>query len=84
MRTKWVEARKNDKIKTQLHYAKKGIITQEMEYVANLEYLEPEKENLCEQNGWKPAKMIKSKPNSIMQKKALLLKKWSMLQILNI
>ena len=42
MRTKWVEARKNDKIKTQLHYAKKGIITQEMEYVANLEYLEPE------------------------------------------
>ena len=38
MRTKWVEARKNDTIKTQLHYAKK----------------------------------------------ALLLKKWSMLQILNI
>ena len=42
MRTKWVETRKNDKIKTQLHYAKKGIITQEMEYVANIEHLEAE------------------------------------------
>ena len=35
MRTEWVKERKKDKIKTQLHYAKKGVITQEMEYVAN-------------------------------------------------
>ena len=34
MRSQWVESRKKDTIKTQLHYAKKGIITEEMEYVA--------------------------------------------------
>ena len=39
MRTQWVKVRKDDKIKTQLHYAKKGIITPEMEYVANIEHL---------------------------------------------
>ena len=39
MRSQWVESRKKDTIKTQLHYAKKGIITEEMEYVANLEHL---------------------------------------------
>lgn len=42
MRSKWVESRQNDAIRTQLHYAKKGIITQEMEYVANIEHLNPE------------------------------------------
>ena len=42
MRSKWVESRKNDAIKTQLHYAKRGIITQEMEYVANIEHLDAE------------------------------------------
>lgn len=42
MRKAWVDARINDTIKTQLHYAKQGIITQEMEYVANIEHLNPE------------------------------------------
>lgn len=41
MRTLWVQQRAQDSIRTQLHYAKKGIITQEMEYVANVENLSP-------------------------------------------
>ncbi|RDU60122.1 phosphomethylpyrimidine synthase ThiC [Helicobacter marmotae] len=41
MRTLWVQQRVQDNIRTQLHYAKKGIITQEMEYVANVENLSP-------------------------------------------
>lgn len=42
MRSQWVSERKNDKVRTQMHYAKKGIITQEMEYVAKIEDLSPE------------------------------------------
>ncbi len=52
MRTQWVQerlmqerlmdGRVKDSIRTQLHYAKKGIITKEMEYVANVENLSPE------------------------------------------
>lgn len=42
MRKQWIESRKNDKIKTQLHYAKKGIITPEMEYIANKEGISSE------------------------------------------
>lgn len=42
MRTQWIQQRANDSIRTQLYYAKKGIITQEMEYVANIENLSPE------------------------------------------
>jgi phosphomethylpyrimidine synthase len=42
MRTDWVKQRENDKVKTQMYYAKQGIITQEMEYVANVEGLKPE------------------------------------------
>lgn len=42
MRTQWLQKRANDKIKTQLHYAKQGIITEEMEYVANIEELSAE------------------------------------------
>src|SRR3990167_4320098 len=42
MRSKWLEKRKNDLNKSQMHYARKGIITEEMEYIANLEKLEPE------------------------------------------
>jgi phosphomethylpyrimidine synthase len=42
MRTEWLEKRKNDKTPTQMYYAKKGIITEEMEYVAKLEKLSPE------------------------------------------
>jgi len=42
MRTDWLKKREGDKVRTQMHYAKKGIITEEMEYVAKLEKLEPE------------------------------------------
>src|SRR6516164_4552013 len=42
MRTEWVAKRQNDRIRTQLHYARKGIITQEMHYVARRENLSPE------------------------------------------
>jgi phosphomethylpyrimidine synthase len=42
MRTPWVSPRLNDPIRTQMHYARQGIITQEMEYVARREQLPPE------------------------------------------
>lgn len=42
MRTKWLEKRKNDKEKTQLDYAKSGIITDEMLFIANIENLNPQ------------------------------------------
>jgi phosphomethylpyrimidine synthase len=42
MRKDWVEKRVNDKTKTQMYYAKKGIITEEMEYVAKIENLSAE------------------------------------------
>lgn len=42
MRTQWIKNRANDKIKTQLHYAKQQIITQEMRYIANIEHISPE------------------------------------------
>ena len=42
MRTEWIKKRVNDKRKTQMYYAKKGIITEEMEYIAKIENLEPE------------------------------------------
>ncbi|MDO7253754.1 phosphomethylpyrimidine synthase ThiC [Helicobacter cappadocius] len=42
MRKQWINDRKNDKIKTQLYYAKRGIITPEMEYIANKECLNSE------------------------------------------
>ena len=42
MRTEWVEKRKNDPVRTQMHYARKGIVTEEMEYVARRENLAPE------------------------------------------
>ncbi|PSM53277.1 HMP-P synthase [Campylobacter blaseri] len=42
MRKQWCEKRKNDKTPTQLYYAKNGVITEEMEYVAKVEGLEPE------------------------------------------
>ena len=41
MRT-WLENHKSDKIRTQMYYAKQGIITPDMEYVAKVEKLEPE------------------------------------------
>lgn len=42
MRTQWLKERENDKVRTQMYYAKQGVITQEMKYVAELEKLEPE------------------------------------------
>ena len=42
MRTDWVQKRENDAVRTQMYYAKQGIITEEMEYVAKLEDLKPE------------------------------------------
>ena len=42
MRNDWVEKRTNDKIRTQLHYARRGIITEEMHYIASRESLAPE------------------------------------------
>lgn len=37
MRSPWITPRLNDAIRTQMHYARKGVITQEMEYVAKRE-----------------------------------------------
>src|SRR5216117_3088112 len=42
MRTKWVAKRKTDPIRTQMHYARKGMVTEEMIYVARREKLTPE------------------------------------------
>ncbi len=42
MRSDWTAKRQNDPIKTQMHYARKGMITEEMEYVARLERITPE------------------------------------------
>ncbi len=42
MRSEWVAQRQDDSIRTQIHYARKGIVTQEMEYVARRENLPPE------------------------------------------
>ncbi len=41
-RTEWLASRSNDPIRTQIHYARKGLITGEMEYVARRENLAPE------------------------------------------
>jgi phosphomethylpyrimidine synthase len=41
MRSQWVEKRASDPIRTQMHYARKGLITEEMEFVARRERLEP-------------------------------------------
>jgi phosphomethylpyrimidine synthase len=42
MRTEWVAKRKADRVRTQMHYARKGMVTEEMEYVARREKLAPE------------------------------------------
>ncbi len=42
MRTSWTKKRENDSVRTQMYYAKKGIITEEMEYVAKAEKLSAE------------------------------------------
>jgi len=43
MRQEWVAKRADDPIRTQLYYARQGRITEEMEYVAKRERLDPEK-----------------------------------------
>ncbi len=42
MRTEWVKEREGDRIRTQIHYARRGRITEEMEYVGRRENLSPE------------------------------------------
>ncbi len=42
MRSEWITPRLSDSIRTQMHYARKGVITQEMEYVARRERLTAE------------------------------------------
>ena len=42
MRQEWVARRSGDRIRTQIHYARLGRITEEMEYVARRERLDPE------------------------------------------
>ena len=42
MRSSWVKEREEHPIRTQMFYAREGIITQEMEYVAKVENLSPE------------------------------------------
>jgi len=39
MRTEWVAQRKGDPVRTQMYYARKGVVTGEMEYVARRENL---------------------------------------------
>jgi phosphomethylpyrimidine synthase len=40
-RSHWVEPRKSDKIRTQMHYARQGTVTEEMAFVARREALPP-------------------------------------------
>jgi phosphomethylpyrimidine synthase len=42
MREKWIDKRINDSVRTQMYYAKQGIITEEMEYVAKIEKIDAE------------------------------------------
>jgi phosphomethylpyrimidine synthase len=42
MRTQWVAKRKNDKVRTQMYYARQGVVTEEMHFIAEREKLLPE------------------------------------------
>ena len=42
MRTEWVSKRQNDRVRTQMHYARQGAVTEEMQHVAARESLSPE------------------------------------------
>ena len=42
MRTEWVEQRRKDPVRTQMHYARQGVITGEMRFVAGCERIAPE------------------------------------------
>jgi phosphomethylpyrimidine synthase len=42
MRKEWVAKRDADRVRTQMHYARKGIVTEEMQYIAAREHIAPE------------------------------------------
>ncbi len=42
MRTEWIAERQNDAVRTQMHYARRGVVTGEMQHVARCESLAPE------------------------------------------
>jgi phosphomethylpyrimidine synthase len=42
MRTEWVAKREGDAVRTQMHYARRGVVTEEMDYVARNERISPE------------------------------------------
>src|SRR5450755_2197638 len=42
MRTEWIAERQNDAVRTQMHYARRGVITGEMQHVARRENITPE------------------------------------------
>jgi phosphomethylpyrimidine synthase len=42
LRTEWVKKRSSSKNQSQMHFARQGVVTDEMEYVARREKLEPE------------------------------------------
>ncbi|MDP9053260.1 MAG: phosphomethylpyrimidine synthase ThiC [Acidobacteriota bacterium] len=42
MRTSWLQKRSSDAVPTQMHYARKGLVTEEMEYVARIEKISAE------------------------------------------
>src|SRR6478736_7925101 len=42
MRSSWVAQRRNDPIRTQMYYARRGVVTGEMEYVARRENVSAE------------------------------------------
>jgi phosphomethylpyrimidine synthase len=42
MRSEWVTKRKADRVRTQMHYARQGVVTEEMLFVAQAESLAPE------------------------------------------
>ena len=42
MRKEWVAKREADPVRTQMHYARKGIVTEEMQFVAGRERIAPE------------------------------------------
>ena len=47
MRAGWIEKRKGQKNVTQMHYAREGIVTEEMAHVAKVERLAPERVTLA-------------------------------------
>src|SRR5580693_2832805 len=42
MRTEWISPRLNDPVRTQMQYARRGIVTEEMRFIARREQLAPE------------------------------------------